>query len=318
MSATDDVARMLTMVPWLVERPGASVAETAAAFGVTEKAVRRDLQQHLDFCGLPGLGGGDLFDVDISGDRITVQMADELRRPVRPTPAEALQLVLGLDAVADVLADEVPALRSAVDVVRAALGVPDHLADVLEPPTSAVALAARRAVREERRVTFAYQGRADDEPRTRRVDPFAVRLVDGVWYLQGHDLDVDQLRTFRLDRAAALEVTGVAATSTLPDTLPAPAYRPSDGDLRATVHLDVQARWFVDAVAVEERRELADGGLEVELTTDAPRYLVQLVLMCAGHARVVDPPALVAQVAAAAGAAVEATDRGAGRDRAPD
>ena len=97
MSATDDVARMLTLVPWLLERPGASLAETAAAFGVDERTVRRDLLDHLDFCGLPGLGGGDLFTVDLSGDRIVVSMADELQRPVRPTPAEALQLVLGLN-----------------------------------------------------------------------------------------------------------------------------------------------------------------------------------------------------------------------------
>lgn len=307
MSATDDVARMLTLVPWLLERPGASLAETAAAFGVDERTVRRDLLEHLDFCGLPGLGGGDLFTVDLSGDRIVVSMADELQRPVRPTPAEALQLVLGLDAVADVLADEVPALRSAVDTVRAALGVPDHLADVLDPPTSAVALAARRGVREARRVTFTYQGRADAAPRQRTVDPFAVRLVDGLWYLQGHDVDADELRTFRLDRAADLQVTSQPTEAAAPAQLPAPAYRPGPDAVAVTVALDARARWLADAVTVDERRELDDGGLEVVFTTDAPRFVTQLVLMCGGDARVLAPPAMVVAVGRAARAAASRT-----------
>lgn len=300
MSATDDVARMLTLVPWLLERPGASVAETAAAFGVAPSVIRRDLEQHLDFCGLPGLGGGALFDVDITGDRIVVQMADELKRPVRPTPAEALQLVLGLDAVADVLADELPTLRSAVDRVRTALGVPEHLADVLDPPTSAIALEARRAVAAGRRVVLTYQGRGDEAPNDRHVDPFAVRLVDGVWYLQGHDVDVDGLRTFRLDRAHAVEVTEQEATTPRPADLPAPAYRVGPQDPTVTVQLQPSARWLADAVATDARTELDDGKLEVTFTTDAPRHIVQLVLMCGGDAELTAPPELVAAVADAA------------------
>jgi hypothetical protein len=136
VSAAGDVARMLTLVPWLLERPGASLTETAEQFGVDERTIRRDLG-HLDFCGLPGLGGGDLFEVELVGDRIVVRMADELRRPLRPTPREALRLVLTVDAVAEALGDELPALRSAVAKVRDALGIPEVVADVLEPSEGA-------------------------------------------------------------------------------------------------------------------------------------------------------------------------------------
>lgn len=303
MSATDDVARMLTLVPWLLERPGVTVAETAAAFGVTERRIRRDLEEHLDFCGLPGLGGGDLFDVSVTGDRIVVQMADELRRPLRPTPAEALQLVLRVDAVAEVLRDELPALASGVAKVRDALGVPEQVADVLEPSTATAAVAARRAVTDGSRLRLRYQGRGDDAPRTRDVDPWAVRVVRSVWYLQGHDHGAGDARTFRLDRVVDLEVTDVAATVPAPDQLPAPRYQPGPDDVAVTLHLEVGARWIADAVDLDDLEELPDGAAEVRFTTDAPRHVAEFVLMAGGDARVVAPDDLATLVADRATAA---------------
>lgn len=304
MSAIDDVARMLALVPWLLERPGASVSETAEAFGVSEATIRRDLEQHLDFCGLPGLGGGDLFDVSITGDRIVVSMADELRRPLRPTPAEALGLVLGLDAVAEVLTDELPALRSAVDRVRAALGVPEQVADVVDPPVSALALQARGALAAGRRVQLRYQGRRDHAPRTRTVEPFAVRLVRGAWYLQGRDVEVDQLRTFRLDRASGLRTIEEPIASTPPRQLPEPTYQPGPDDLEVVLRCAPSARWVADAVEVDERREGPDGQLEVAFSTDAPRHVLRLVLSAGGGVEVLAPGWLRDDVAAAADAAL--------------
>jgi proteasome accessory factor C len=297
VSATDDVARMLTLVPWLLERPGASLDEAAEAFGVTPSRIRRDLEQHLDFCGLPGLGGGDLFDVSIVGDRVVLQMADELARPVRPTPAEALKLVLSVDAVAEVLADELPALRSGIAKVRDALGIPEGLADVLEPSSSAVALDARRAVAEGRRVRLRYQGRQDPEPRDREVDPWAVRVVAGTWYLQGHDHGAGDLRTFRLDRAAALTVTDTPVTVAAPDDLPLPRYQPGPDDVPVTLELERGARWLVDVIDVDRSEDGPEGRTTVSFTTDAPRHVARLVLMAGGAARVVAPDAMAASVA---------------------
>jgi proteasome accessory factor C len=201
MSATRDVARMLTLIPWLLQRPGAAIAEAADAFGVGERQIRADLG-HLDFCGLPGLGGGDLFDVTVIGDRVLVEMADELRRPLRPTPSEALRLVLAVDAVADALGPELPALASAVGKIREALGVPERVADVLEPDTIELADRLREALAAKRRVRITYQGRADSELRERDVDPWTLHVVDGRWYLDGHDHDAADRRIFRFTRSS--------------------------------------------------------------------------------------------------------------------
>jgi proteasome accessory factor B len=113
----DDVARMLTLVPWLLERPGASLTETAEHLRGRRRRSARP-----------------------RAPRLLRPAGSRRRRPVRvsswwgtgswcgwPTscvdrcvrrPGEALRLVLTVDAVAEALGDELPALRSAVAKVR--------------------------------------------------------------------------------------------------------------------------------------------------------------------------------------------------------
>lgn len=304
MSATNDVARMLTLVPWLLERPGASISETASSFGVPEARIRADLG-HLDFCGLPGLGGGDLFDVSVVDDRIVVELADELRRPLRPTPAEALRLVLTVDAVAEVLGDELPVLRSAVRRIREALGVPERVADVLEPATTLLVDRVRDALRRGHRTRLSYQGRGDAAPRERIVDPWGLHLVQGRWYLDGHDQEAGERRTFRLDRAADLQVLDDAATVPAPDDLDPPGYQPGPDDLEVVLELTARGRWLLDALDVARVEERPEGGAVVHLRTDVPRHVARLVLMGGGGVVVRAPEELRAEVRDAATEAAE-------------
>lgn len=289
MSALDDVGRMLTLVPWLLARPGASLQEAADAFGVSPQRIRRDLVDHLDFCGLPGLGGGDLFDVAVVGERVVITMADELARPMRPTAAEALRLVLTVDAVAEVLGDELPALTRAAAKVRAALGVPERVADVLEPSATSVVLEVRRALAAGRRLRLRYQGRGDDAPRDRTVDPWRVQVVAGEWYLQGHDQDADDLRTFRLDRVAEVSVTDEPVQVPAPAELPPPRYQPGADDLAVTLAVTRSGRWLAEVLDVDRIEETTDGGALLHLTTDAPRHVARLVLVAGGAATVQEP-----------------------------
>jgi predicted DNA-binding transcriptional regulator YafY len=294
MSATADVARMLTLVPWLLERPGASITEIAETFGATPAAIRADLA-HLDFCGLPGLGGGDLFEVDTVGDRVLIRMADELRRPLRPTPAEALRLVLTVDAVAGVLGDEVPALHSAIAKIRAALAIPESAADVLDAgPAPASEL--RLAVRDGLQVALTYQRRDGSAPTDRRVDPWALSLVDGTWYLQGFDHGAEAARTFRLDRILGHEVLTAPRVVAPPDDLPPPAYVAGPDDIEVVLELTVRGRWLLDAVTPDRVEDRPDGGATLTMRTDSTPWLARLVLMAGGEVTVVSPSVVADEV----------------------
>jgi proteasome accessory factor C len=309
MSAGDDVARMLTLVPWLLERPGASLAEAAAAFDVSEATIRRDLS-HLDFCGLPGLGGGDLFEVELTHDRVVLRMADELRRPLRPTPTEALRLVLTVDAVAEAMGDELPALRRAVAKIREALDIPERAADVVEPdPVHALAL-LRRAIAADEQVELDYQGRGDEAPQRRVVDPWALHVTDGTWYLQGHDRAAGDRRVFRLDRIAAASTTGRPREVGVPATLDPPRYVPGPEDLEVVLEASPRGRWVQDAVLEDEVIEHDDGSVTIRLRTDAPRWVAQLVVMAAGEVTVRAPASLAELVVTRARAGLTADPGG--------
>ena len=96
----DRLPRLLTLVPWLLARPGVPVAEAAAEFGITEAQLRRDLEL-LWMCGLPGYGPGDLVDLSFEGDTVTVVYDAGLSRPLRLSGPEAATLAVALRALAD-------------------------------------------------------------------------------------------------------------------------------------------------------------------------------------------------------------------------
>lgn len=287
-----DVVRMLTLVPWLLERPGASLAETAAAFATNVATVRAELE-HLDYCGLPGLGGGALFDVTIVGDHVTVRMADELRYPMRPTAPEVLRLLLMATAAERVVGSEVPALRSAIGKLHAALGVTAGAVTVLDAEPDDDAVLLRGAIADGVRVRFAYRGRDDRAPQERVVEPWVLELHDGAWYLHALDVGVEEARLFRLDRMASLERTSDPVVSRAPADLPRPVYAPGEEDVEVELLLRPAAGWLLDAVQADEvAPDGQDGVLRVRLRTGSEEWLARLVLMTAGGAEVRRPEAL--------------------------
>jgi len=297
-----DVVRMLTLVPWLIARPGASLTGTAAAFATDVATIRAELE-HLDFCGLPGLGGGALFDVTIAGDAVTVRMADELRYPMRPTSTEALRLLLIATAADRVVGAEVPALRAAIDKLNRALGVRPGTVDVLDAEPNDQVVTARQGIERRVCVRFLYRGRSDEGPSLRTVEPWAVEMTEGAWYLHGLDVGAGAGRVYRLDRAAGLETTDVPCTSPVPDDLPIPAYLPAPDDLAVVLLLEPGAEWLLDAVQADRSTPTGDG-LRVELRTGSPEWLARLVLMAAGGAVVLEPEELRQRVRSRAEAAL--------------
>jgi predicted DNA-binding transcriptional regulator YafY len=297
-----DVVRMLTLIPWLLERPGASLAETATAFAADVATIRAELE-HLDYCGLPGLGGGALFDVTIAGDAVTVRMADELRYPMRPTAVEALRLLLIATAAERVVGSDVPALRSAIVKLHHALGVAPGAIEVLDAEPGDDVAIARRAIVRRVRVRFSYRGRSDPAPRERTVEPWAVELSEGAWYLHGHDVEAGAGRVFRLDRASGLESVEEVSGAPIPDELPPPVYEAAPDDLDVVLLLEPGAEWLLDAVRAD-RVATTGGGLRVELRTGSPEWLSRLVLMAAGGAVVLEPAGLRQQVRSRAEAAL--------------
>jgi proteasome accessory factor C len=56
------------------------------------------------------------------------------------------------------------------------------------------------AISKQRTVRFGYWSPRRSRPRDREVNPYALRLDDGNWYVVGHDLERDTVRTFKVSR----------------------------------------------------------------------------------------------------------------------
>ncbi len=304
MSAADTVARLLTLVPWLLERPGATVSETAKAFGVDRRTILADLDT-IGYCGLPGLGGGDLFEVTVVEDRILVRMADELRQPLRLSPREALGLILAGEAVSAALGEELTALRSALTAIKSAAGIPPGVTVELDEDGSKWLPALRDALECCKRVRLRYRRRGDAEPTERIIDPWTLHVAEGTWYVQGLDDRSGEPRTFRLERIADLEVLEEPSGPVPPNaTLRPPQYEPGPHDVKVELILSPEVRWVADKVRPDAVEDLPEGHRRVVFHTDALAWVRRLILGAGPGVSVVGPLELAADVAAAARAAL--------------
>ena len=153
---------------------------------------------------------------------------------------------------------------------------------------------------------------ARDESTERDVDPMRVVGLDGRWYLEGWCHRAEDTRMFRMDRVeelTVLDVDGTPPAEAEERDLTDGTFRPSAADLVVTLRLLPGATWVADYYPVESAEDVppADGGgLLVRLRTADTAWLRRLVWRMGGRAVVVDPPEVVAEMAAGADAALTA------------
>lgn len=320
-SATDRLARLLTLVPWLLNRQGVDIDAAATEFGVTTEQMEADLAL-LFLCGTPGGMPDDLIEAEWEDGRVYLGNADTIARPLRLGLDEALTLIVGLrtlaalpglgdtDAVERALAKVEAATAAFTEADRIHIDIRGDLADDDERVAT-----VRDALARHRRLRLGYFVPSRDETTERDVDPMRVTTIDGHWYLEGWCHRALDVRLFRLDRIrslAVLDVDGTPPERARPRDLDAGAFQARDDDARITVDLDPEAHWIVDYYPVESVRELRHGEhllLRAVLRTADLRWLTRLVLQMGGTARVVDPPEVAAQVREAARTAASLYDR---------
>ena len=309
--ATDRLSRLLAMVPYLAQRQGIPLTAAAAEFGISEKQLVKDLEL-LFVCGTPGHMPDDLIEAEWDDGHVYLNNVGAIARPLRLGVDEALALLVGLRALADVpgLHDR-DALERARAKLEAAAGdraaVSEQVAvQVTQRPGPLADI--RAALAGNRRVHLTYFVPARDETTERDVDPVRLLMVDGLWYLEGWCYRAEEVRLFRVDRIEGLAVLDVTAE---PRRVPVRdlregLFQPSPEDTVVTLELDPGARWVVDYYPVEDVQELASGQLLVRLRAADDRWLRTLVLRLGGEARVLDPPTLADAVRERAEAALEA------------
>ncbi len=282
---SDRLRRLLVMLPWLMERGEAPVAEMAQRFGITEAELVRDLELAA-MCGLPPFVD-EMIDVFIDEGTVYAGVPRVFTRPLGLTAPEGFAL-LAASRVAMQLpgADDGGALARALRKLESALG---EDAVVVDTPAPAVAAVVRDAVERHARLRIGYWSAGSDVARQRVVTPRRLVSDRGLWYLLADDHASGEPRTFRLDRIDGCEPTGEIDP---PRAVDAPGgddwFRGSDLP-EVRLRLADRAKWITERLPTRGVRELPEGW-EVEMVVTSEAWLRTLLLRLGPDAEVLEPP----------------------------
>jgi len=314
VTSTERLQRLLALVPYVVSRKSVGLAETAAAFGVSERELVDDL--NLLWC--VELRAPDPYcpiDLSYEGGEIVVSQAESIGRPLRLATDEASALLVALRMLAEVpgiqdrsaLFRLIVKLEAAAGEAAAASAQVAVQVDIPDADAELLAAQIRTAISAHRRLHLRYYVPSRDEATERDVDPMRILVVEGRPYLEGWCLRAEGMRLFRLDRMLGVEVLDT------PSAPPAEAvgvdvdeglFRPSPDDVHVVIELSAAGRWVAEYYPCETVTDLPDGRLRVVLRTPDTGLVRRLALRLGEDGRVMSPPALVADVREAATAAL--------------
>ena len=309
MSASTQLARLLALVPYLLNHDEARVEDVARDFNISTTQLRKDLEL-LTWCSLPGQSYGSYIEIDmdaVDGQGVVrLDNADYLSRPLRFTADEAVALVLALRSLREVADPEQCAtIDATIDKLSGvaaggAAAAADRTAVRISGGDEAVRRAVHRALREKRRLQLTYDVAARAETTERQVDPLRASVRDGYAYLDAWCHRATGLRSFRMDRIVAAEVVDVPVDPHPDVTLPDPSEgwfsTPADGsDPVVTLDLAPSAHWVVEYYPTFTADESTtddltiDGQRRARFRVGDPAWLRGLLLRLGPDARVVAP-----------------------------
>ena len=314
VTSTERLQRLLALVPYVVSRKVVGLAETAAAFGVSERELVDDL--NLLWC--VELRAPDPYcpiDLSYEGGEIVVSQAESMGRPLRLAVDEASALLVALRMLAELPGPEDrSAMSRLIAKLEAAAGEAASVSaqvavqvDLHGDGTEGLAAQVRAAIAAGRRVHLRYYVPGRDEATERDVDPMRLLVVEGRPYLEGWCLRAEGMRLFRLDRMLALTVLDQPSSPPPEATerdVDQGLFRPSPDDVHVELELSAEGRWVAEDYPCESVRDLPDGRLRVVLRTPDTGWVRRLALRLGEDGRVISPPELVAGVREAAAAAL--------------
>ena len=171
----DRIRRLLVMLPWLMERGSATVAEMCERFQVSEAELVADLEQ-VSMCGLPPYID-EMIDVFIDDGVVEVGIPRFFTRPLRLTAPEGFTLLAASRAaLAMPGADPTGPLARAIDKLEVVLGDSGIEVYLQQPLVTSDIVDAITAGR---RLAITYWAGHTDEVTDRTITPRAVFVDRG-------------------------------------------------------------------------------------------------------------------------------------------
>lgn len=292
-SSDSHLRRLLDLVPYLLDHPGADMDETADRFGVTRAQLASDLE--LLFVSGPRFYPEGLIEVSLNGDLIFLSNADHLAEPVRLNLDEACTLIVGLDTLrrlpgldpgSAAATAHAKLTEAAGDAGRAGRAIATTLTEEAVGPTLETIQTALAA---HVRLELTYLVPTRDEVTQRTVEPIRAFSRDNTWYLEAWCTSARSVRNFRLDRVQAAILTADPVTTRRPAADGDLLFRPAAGDALVTFILRPPARWVAGHYNAERTQEMPDGQLAAEIRVATTGWIPGLVGRLGGGGAVAAP-----------------------------
>lgn len=291
-SASERVAGLLIILPWLMKRKRVRLSEVAKQFRMSEEELIADLQMAA-VCGVPPYTPDALVDVFIDEGWVVAEIPKLFSRPLRLTSAEMYAVIAMVQATQKLPgAPSRSVLMSAV--AKLARLAPDtaEAPVVIDLPNDPQLQELQTAQHEslELRIEYFNPSRSETAQRTIRVGK--IFSEHGHWYVLADDEKSGAMRNFRVDRIRSIVRTGkVYDQADVARRAESEAEREWFGDDLEIVTLRVRgdAKWIAEAYPTVARQRNRDGSIDVSLRVTSQHWLARLLLRGGRNVEVVSP-----------------------------
>ncbi|MCL2470828.1 MAG: WYL domain-containing protein [Propionibacteriaceae bacterium] len=290
-TSMEQVARLLSEIPYIEAHPGISVHEVAKVFGISEDTVKADIRVAI-YCGLPGGYPSDLIDVDLDvmQDEQALYMNNPtpLGRPLKLSGAETASLQVALMAVRAVADDQITQTVDSL-MAKIASGLTSAIDVRVSTGEERIREGLAQAIRAAERVELTYDGHIRGMTTNPVVDPVEITVRGGVAYVTAYDVTGPGWRTYRLDRISNLSETGQSAVDHPGKPDPDSWSRSLAAAQTVRVQITQDATWITEYIPFLTWQALPGGVIEVTLPVVDPVWLVRLLLALGDSVRRVEP-----------------------------
>ncbi|NBY58260.1 MAG: WYL domain-containing protein, partial [Actinobacteria bacterium] len=312
-SASERVALLLIMLPWLMARKRVKISTIAAQFRMSEEDLIADIQM-ASVCGVPPYTPDALIDVYVDEDMVIAETPTMFSRPLRLSAAELFALTAMVRA-----AQKLPGASKRSTLSRAVQKLERLLPTAEEPvvidlPDEPHLAELRSALDDMAEVRIEYFNPNRNEASFRTIRPLRVFADMGHWYVQADDDKSGDTRIFRIDRINSMVRTGktydhVDVASRITDDTSADWFGAEYESVTLRVRDD--AMWIAEQYPTVSRTKNRDGSLDVVLRVTSEHWLARVLLRGGTNVEVLSPDTYVnlAQRTAAAVRARYATTR---------
>ena len=321
LNPAERAERLLSLIPWVLENGGQTIAELEERFAYPSDMLLADLENVVHYLAPFPFTPDVEFSVYINAaDQVWISNAEVFSRPPMFTFAQAFELFVAASAVLQAQASSSqsqgesspdskqdsespsPLARAVAKLAPDSSGDLTQLlrVDVGENIAEDLWEALNTAVEEQRRIQIEYFTAGRSETNTRKVDAYSVFARSGSWHFRGWCHLAQDFRTFRCDQIESFQL--LAEQFEPAGTPSALTYHAAPDDPRVTIEVSPWAARLAEEYDADSVEQAENGNIRMILPVGRRIFLERLLLQAGETAKVVstegDLPEDIAQQAA--------------------